>query len=231
MNYTSILLCLPLLSFGGGQDLQPTETEALVEVKVMDFENNVKEGEQILLEGMHNQKVFTGITDASGSFSLLIPEGDTYLIRIKNFSDKIDYNKMSIPAAPGKYTSQLTIQFETPKVYTLKDVYFDTGKSTLRPESTPALNELLKVMQLKKHMHVEIAGHTDNIGDDHKNMVLSESRAEAVRQFLVNKGIDGQRIKAKGYGETEPVADNSTTEGRQKNRRTEVRILGDQNDL
>lgn len=79
-------------------------------------------------------------------------------------------------------------------------------------------------MKWKEDSKIEIAGHTDNVGNDNDNMILSQKRAETVKTWLVKKGIQPQRIIAKGYGASQPVADNST-EGRQQNRRTEVRIL------
>ncbi|HIB01952.1 MAG TPA: OmpA family protein [Phycisphaerales bacterium] len=80
-------------------------------------------------------------------------------------------------------------------------------------------------MKFKTEMKIEIGGHTDDVGEDSANQRLSESRANAVRNYLIKNGIEGDRVSARGYGETKPVAYNTTPEGRQKNRRTEVRIL------
>jgi outer membrane protein OmpA-like peptidoglycan-associated protein len=104
-------------------------------------------------------------------------------------------------------------------------VFFDSGKSTLKPESAKELNELVEYMGLKKTMVVEIAGHTDNAGNKDANQKLSEERANAVRDYLIKKGIAADRVIAKGYGDTQPIADNTTEAGKQKNRRTEVRTI------
>ncbi len=80
-------------------------------------------------------------------------------------------------------------------------------------------------MKLKPSLVIEISGHTDNTGTTEINMKLSQDRADAVRNYLIRKGISAERVTAKGYGDTEPVADNSTDEGKAKNRRTEVRII------
>ena len=80
-------------------------------------------------------------------------------------------------------------------------------------------------MQKNPTLRIEISGHTDNVGKDDYNMTLSENRAKSVRQWLIDKGINTQRIVAKGYGKTKPIADNSTEEGRQQNRRTEFKII------
>ncbi len=80
-------------------------------------------------------------------------------------------------------------------------------------------------MKLKETLIVEIAGHTDSIASSEFNQKLSEGRAKTVRDYLIKKGIDKNRVTAVGYGETQPVADNGSEEGREKNRRTEVRII------
>ena len=79
-------------------------------------------------------------------------------------------------------------------------------------------------MKENKSYNLSINGHTDNKGDKGKNMILSQKRAEAVKKYLENKGIDPQRLTAQGFGETMPVADNSTAAGRAKNRRVEFKI-------
>ena len=111
------------------------------------------------------------------------------------------------------------------KHYILENVYFNTGSAVLKPESFTSLNNLVEVMKLKPTMVIEISGHTDDVGDDALNLELSQKRAESVRNYLIKNGIASNRVTAKGYGETQPIADNSTPEGKAKNRRTEVKIL------
>jgi outer membrane protein OmpA-like peptidoglycan-associated protein len=82
-------------------------------------------------------------------------------------------------------------------------------------------------MTLKKTLTIEIAGHTDDVGEPEANQKLSEDRANSVKQYLEKKGIAPERLTAKGYGDTQPVADNATASGKQKNRRTEVRIVAE----
>ncbi|MFN4299537.1 MAG: OmpA family protein [Thermaurantimonas sp.] len=108
--------------------------------------------------------------------------------------------------------------------FELKDIYFDLGKATLTPQSRTSLDALYEILA-KNDIYIELGGHTDSIGSDEKNLRLSQERVNAVKDYLVNKGINPQRIKAVGYGETRPVADNRTEEGRRKNRRVEVTII------
>lgn len=104
----------------------------------------------------------------------------------------------------------------------LRGVEFDFDKSTLRPESQQTLNEATEVLKQYPDIRVEVAGHTDSIGTEEYNQGLSERRAAAVYDYLVANGIDGSRLNSRGYGETSPIADNATREGRQRNRRTEL---------
>ena len=112
-------------------------------------------------------------------------------------------------------------------VITLRGIYFDFDRATIKPESRPALEDAAKILIQNPTIMVEIQGHTDSIGSDKYNQQLSERRAQAVVDYLVRElGIDSGRLTAKGYGESRPVADNSTEDGRALNRRVEFVILG-----
>lgn len=103
----------------------------------------------------------------------------------------------------------------------LYGVFFDFNKATLKPESESVLNRALGLLQGNTEK-VEVRGHTDSVGGDAANLTLSEARAASVRTWLVGHGVDAARITSKGYGKTQPVADNATDAGRAKNRRVEL---------
>lgn len=107
----------------------------------------------------------------------------------------------------------------------INNIFFETGKAALSPKSNVELEKAYELLKANPTMVIEVGGHTDNVGDDASNMKLSHDRAKAVRDYLVNRGITSQRVQAKGYGESNPVATNDTDEGRQANRRTEFIIL------
>jgi len=102
---------------------------------------------------------------------------------------------------------------------------FETGKAIIRTSSYPSLNELADVLIKRPEFKLLIAGHTDNVGNDASNMTLSKNRTLAVRDYLSKKGIDPSRFKTEWFGETRPIAPNTTPEGRQKNRRVEMNIF------
>jgi outer membrane protein OmpA-like peptidoglycan-associated protein len=201
---------------------------APVKVNCIDVQGTPLSDEIIMFKSLKSAKIFSGSTNEAGLLEMKLMGGDEYQIMIKGFGEDMDYTKMVIPAiredqAYGLYT--VTVQINPPKQYTLDNVYFETGKATLKSESYTELNELAEFLQRKKKVFIEIGGHTDDVGEDELNMTLSQNRAESVKKYLIGKGVSAARITSKGYGETRPIADNGTEEGRQKNRRTEVKIL------
>lgn len=117
------------------------------------------------------------------------------------------------------------VQAEPVAVLELKGVSFESNSDRLRDESIVVLDEAAATLNAKyPGARVEVAGHTDSMGDDAYNLDLSRRRAEAVRLYLSQAGVDAKRLSAEGYGEAQPVADNSTREGRSQNRRVELRI-------
>lgn len=112
------------------------------------------------------------------------------------------------------------------EAWTTRGILFDVDSDVLRPESTPVLNEILRTMSQHEDLAIVIEGHTDSTGEDAHNQDLSERRAQSVVAWLKDQGIDEGRLSAVGKGETEPVADNATLDGRQENRRVVVRAAG-----
>jgi len=108
----------------------------------------------------------------------------------------------------------------------LNNLFFDSNKSKIRKDSYVELEKIYKFLKDRPNIRVEVAGYTDNKGDDKSNIKLSESRSKAVLEYLVKKGIPVSRITFKGYGKEQPVATNDTDEGRQMNRRVELKIIG-----
>jgi OOP family OmpA-OmpF porin len=103
-------------------------------------------------------------------------------------------------------------------------VFFDFDKDTIKPEYHSLFQNAVQVLNNNPGLTVQIEGHTDSIGSDQYNMGLSDRRARSVKNHLVMKGIDGSRLTTKGFGETDPVAENSTDEGRAQNRRVDFEI-------
>ncbi|MBU0695013.1 MAG: OmpA family protein, partial [Bacteroidetes bacterium] len=106
----------------------------------------------------------------------------------------------------------------------LKNIFFDSNKFDLKQESISELQKIIDFLEVNPKIHIEISGYTDDIGNDQSNLILSQNRAKAVYQYLTSHDIDKTRLNYRGYGETKPVSDNKTVEGRANNRRTEFLI-------
>ncbi|MCD6066409.1 MAG: outer membrane protein/peptidoglycan-associated protein [Bacteroidetes bacterium] len=226
MKHRSFLIVLLFLAttMAFSQTLKPTATMALLQGVVKNFKNKVLPKEKILLIDTKTKKSYSVNTDAAGKFEVLVPVGAIYSLQYKNFTADVEYTKMELPSDPDA-TYEVEIKIDPPKDFTLENVFFDTGKATLKPTSNKALTDLVEILKLKNTMVVEIQGHTDNVGKPEDNLKLSRERAEAVKNFLLSKGIEATRVTAKGYGDTTPVADNSTDAGKAKNRRTSLKVI------
>lgn len=133
------------------------------------------------------------------------------------------------PNTPGPVSNEGCPEIEKDVQEILQTAFenleFETGKDIIKEVSIPSLSELAEVLVKKSEWKLQIAGHTDNVGNDQSNLVLSKKRAEAVKNFMISKGIDASRLFVLYFGETMPIADNDTPEGRQKNRRVEMTII------
>ncbi len=171
--------------------------------------------------------VFTS-NSATGRYLVSLPAGKNYGIAIKAENYLFHSENFNIPKASiyNEVIKDIPLKkVEVGEKIVLNNIFFDSGKAKLRPESYAELGVLRKLMKDNPGLKIEISGHTDNVGSDNFNQQLSEKRAKSVVDYLVSQGIDASRLKYAGYGESQPIADNSTEEGRQKNRRTEFEIL------
>ncbi|MFA5685146.1 MAG: OmpA family protein [Lysobacteraceae bacterium] len=150
--------------------------------------------------------------------------GRDYWVHLGSVNDGDYYAIASISAEAMEQVvsvNELLAQFDKDGFLEL-EVHFDTARATIRPESSAVLDQAAAMLREASSASVEVAGHTDNVGDAAANQSLSEQRAASVRQALVERGIDAARLSAKGYGASQPVADNRSEEGRAKNRRVEL---------
>jgi outer membrane protein OmpA-like peptidoglycan-associated protein len=165
----------------------------------------------------------------SGEFLVSLPAGSNYALNVSApgylfYSENYKLGKSLKPTDVFEVDIQLN-PIETGQSIVLKNIFFETGSFGLKNESQVELNKLVEFLSKNPTLVIEIGGHTDNVGNDQANMLLSENRAKSVVDFLVAKGLVTNRLQAKGYGETIPKGDNTTEKGREENRRTEFRIV------
>lgn len=149
--------------------------------------------------------------------------GKEYKIKVActNNSDII-LNVLEIEAMKQDVTANDMLDALNKDGFIALNILFDTGKSTIKNESLPIIDQVYELMKLDPALNISIEGHTDNVGDAAANKKLSNDRAKSVMNALVSKGIDQKRMSFTGWGQEKPVADNRTEDGRAKNRRVEI---------
>ena len=170
----------------------------------------------------------TASSDADGSYRVRLPAKKSYMIDLHANGFLSDMKRIDVPDNWPKDVYNLNVELIKVKVgkkVVLNNILFETGKSILTAGSYAELDHLLNIMKENALMKIEISGHTDKTGSEPLNFKLSENRAKAVVDYLVQKGIDRSRMEFRGYGSLQPVADNATPQGRAKNRRVEFKIL------
>lgn len=163
-----------------------------------------------------------------GKVNFRIAQGSTFGLKVYQYDTIFDFGTIALdPNKPYEEVNYgLTIQkvMHYIRTYDLS-IHFGSNKSAVREEDEQVLNQLVDTLYKNPTMRIEIAAHTDSDGADEFNQLLSQKRASSVKNYLISKGIEEMRMTAKGYGEKQPIADNSTEEGKAENRRTEIRVI------
>ncbi|HEU4471323.1 MAG TPA: OmpA family protein, partial [Flavisolibacter sp.] len=167
-------------------------------------------------------------TDETGNYLITLPVGKDYAFNVNRrgylfYSDNFSLRDKSPDSTYEKNIGLQPIEVNAGAV--LRNIFFDVNQFTLRPESQVELDKLVQLLRDNPTVKVQLEGHTDNVGSAADNLKLSENRAKSVVAYLASKGIAADRLLAKGFGATKPVADNKTEEGRAQNRRTELRVI------
>ena len=177
-----------------------------------------------------NTQEITTIKVDEGTYvsSLTLGKNDDVLITVKK--EGLAFNSTYISANDTSYYSPSNLDIimqslENGRSFNIDNIYFDNNSSEIRSVTKEVLIEFAKYLRVNKTLVIEINGFTDDVGEIVDNQLLSENRAKAVRQLILSEGISDDRISFNGYGESYPLADNSTKKGRSKNRRTEFKII------
>ncbi|MES2796812.1 MAG: OmpA family protein [Bacteroidota bacterium] len=235
------VISAPIAGAIGGADDKNADKKSnadpvvLLSGKVLDGKNKtVPINAKVIYEDLTNgQELGVATPDPlTGEYKIVLPYGKNY--GITPIADGYIGNSFGLDLTkniPKKYLEiggkDLTlIPAESGQKLTLNNIFFEFAKTNLQEESFPELNRLIDFLDHNKGMQIEISGHTDSIGSDEVNNRISQGRADAVKNYLINQGkIPSTRIVTKGYGKTRPVASNETEEGQQANRRVEFLIL------
>lgn len=167
-------------------------------------------------------------TDEEGNYLITLPVGKDYAFNV-NRKGYLFYSENFFLKTTGSdttYTINIPlIPIEVNASVVLKNVFFDVNKAELKPESMIELDKVVQLLKDNPAVKIEIDGHTDNVGKPADNVTLSNNRAKAVINYFLYKGISPNRLSCKGFGATKPLTDNSSEQGRAKNRRTELKVI------
>ncbi|HZH63941.1 MAG TPA: OmpA family protein [Flavisolibacter sp.] len=218
---------LDIYSFEMREDARPART-LWVKGKVFDKKTAAGLPSSVELIDLATKQTVSKVqTDETGNYLLTLPVGKDYVFNVarKGYLFYSGSYSLKTKAPDSTYQKDIPLQpIEVDAAIVLRNIFFDTKKYDVKPESTIELDRVVQLLKDNPTVKIQIEGHTDNVGTAADNQKLSTARAVSVTNYLVINGIKGDRFIAKGFGASKPVADNKTEEGRSQNRRTELKI-------
>lgn len=219
---------LDLYTFELRSDIRPART-LWVKGKVFDKKTGRGLPSSVELTDLSTIQLLSKVqTDETGNYLITLPVGKDYAFNVNRkgylfFSENFPLSRKQ---PDSTYNIDIPLQpIEANAAVVLKNIFFDVNKYDLKPESQAELDKLVQLMKDNPTLAIQINGHTDNAGKPSDNQTLSENRAKAVVNYLKGKGIETGRLSFKGWGDTQPVADNATDQGKAQNRRTELKVV------
>ena len=209
------------------EDIRPLKT-LWVKGKVFDKKTTVGLPSAIELTDIKSGNLISKIqTDEDGNYLVTLPVGKDYAFNVnrKNYLFYSDNFSLTHNNTDSVFTVNIPLQpIEKGATIVLKNIFFETGKFDLKNESKSELDKLVSLLTENPNLKIQLDGHTDNVGQEKDNLLLSTNRAKAVVGYLLSKAVNPQRLTYKGFGSTKPVAGNTTEKDRSLNRRTELSI-------
>ncbi len=219
---------LDLYTFELRNDIRPAMT-LWVKGKVFDRSSGKGLPSSVVLTDLSTRQVISKLqTDETGNYLITLPKGKDYAFNVNRKGYLFFSENFPLSREEGDTAFHIDIALqpiEANAAIVLRNIFFNPNRYDIQPSSEVELDVVVQLMKDNPTMTIQINGHTDNSGNPADNKVLSEARAKAVTTYLVTKGIAATRLSSKGWGDTQPVAGNTTAEGRAQNRRTELRVI------
>lgn len=221
---------LDLYTFTMREGVRPTKT---IWIRGTVRDSKTKKGlpSAVELTDISTRQVISLVeTDETGNYLITLPTGRDYAFNVnrKGYLFYSESFQLSQRAPDSTYVIDIELQPITKDAsIILKNIFYETGSKELNTSSEVELDKLVQLLKDNPSLRIQINGHTDAVGKASDNLALSNARAQAVVDYLVKKGIQPARLSFKGFGATQPIADNNTEEGRAKNRRTEVKVTSE----
>ncbi|MEO6315912.1 MAG: OmpA family protein [Chitinophagaceae bacterium] len=220
---------LDLYTFVMRNDIRPIKT-LWIKGKVFDKKTGKGLPSAVALADLKTKDIISRVqTDETGNYLVTLPVGKDYAFNVNRkgylfFSENFPLSQKQPDAT---YNIDIPLQpLEANASIVLKNIFFDVARFELKPESQVELDNVVTLMKDNPTLRIQISGHTDNVGKPTENIALSNNRAKAVVAYITAKGIDMRRLSFQGLGDSAPLADNKTEEGKAKNRRTELKVIG-----
>ncbi len=236
-SITFFFLFFSLLCFANTEDdlvnlsiLYSSEGKCILTIEVSDFDSIPEANAKIFIWNVADSLGFSEqlISDIDGKTEITVDQGQEYNVKIFKADTFFIFKEIKIPDLNYDFTMNYTFQIKVFEGYLDiidLDVHFASNSAEIKESDKEKLDRLYERLLNNPLTQIELASHTDSIGSDENNMRLSQSRSNSVKKYIVDKGINENRIVAKGYGEKEPKESNKSAEGRAINRRTEVRTV------
>lgn len=219
---------LDIYTFTLRKDLRPLRT-LWAKGKVYDKKTKTGLPSTVILTDINSRQIISKLqTDEEGNYLITLPVGKDYAFNVhrKGYLFYSQNYNMDSTSTDSVFNVDIPLEpIEANAKIILKNVFFDTKKTDLKPASTTELDNVVRLMNENPNMKILISGFTDNVGKPADNLKLSSGRAVAVVKYLVAKGLNKERLSFKGFGEAKPIATNDTEEGRALNRRTELSVV------
>lgn len=219
---------MDIYSFELREDIRPNKT-LWIKGKVFDQKTKAGLPSAVELIDLESRQTLSKVqTDEEGNYLITLPVGKDYAFNVarKGYLFYSDNYSLKGKSPDSTYQKDIPLQpIEVAASVVLRNIFFDFNKYDLKPESQVELDRVVQLLADNPTLKIQIEGHTDNVGNATDNMKLSENRAKAVITYLSSKGVAASRLGSKGFGATQPIADNKSEEGRAQNRRTELKVV------
>ncbi|MBX2841885.1 MAG: OmpA family protein [Flammeovirgaceae bacterium] len=227
---SGVIISSILTSFNFPEKLRPSKISDVVAGKVYDAVTKQPLNAQIKLTNIDSDNLISAVEsdEKYGNYLIALTEGSKYALHV----DRSGYLYKSLSFDYKKESESKVIELDIylepiveGSIVTLNNIFFESGSFALLPESKTELDKLVTFMSENADLKIEIGGHTDDVGSDDQNKTLSLNRANSVKEFLTKAGIPESRIATEGYGETQPVSENTSEVNKAKNRRIEFKVM------
>lgn len=219
------LVCPLLTGMAQAENNEPVSEKIIIKIELVDDSTKRPIREGIYIQKLTEFKEYEVAYEGPGKYAVSLNSEDAVELRVTAKGYMPYEGVLNKNQAVGQVLVLRLKPVHLGKTITLTNIYFPQGRAELLPESSVELNRLVTLLNQNPGMEIQVSGHTDNQGDEQKNLELSLQRAKAVKTYLIRKGISAARVEELGFGSSKPVAGNEQEDTRKLNRRVEFKVV------